>query len=398
MAENNAARDLLGKVSDKYGLKNLKNVVDSDNSLLFKKDVYICLQNIVNAAQSGGDVLAGLRDAKNVYGAPVFAVNAPASQRGEQKGIYRIKNKPDFDMAIAVLGNFSNCFKLSPYSIINTFLAVVEAQITGFDLAELYKTGTGHVEDMIKDALKNNPNWDKNKLTCKNPVLIIPIGAAGTGKSTFYRELSNVVNISCDNVRYLLFKEFGPCFSSWESCLSWWTVNQLTDYYLDKGYNVFYNGVNTDMEYRSPITMENTDPLYAGIPYNIKIVYFEPPVKLNPAELGQLKAVNLWSMPIEKIDTGIFPPNVAKIMELIKNNFQRTMSRTKEIGEGKKKQDPFDVLYSVPAPIVKLFVEQSFEQPSGNNITIVPRREIPDESKRTEFYREYARKVLEKCR
>lgn len=387
MAENNATRDLLKKVSDRYGLKNLKDVIGNDESLLFKKDVYICLHNILKAVLSGGDVLAGLREAKNVYGAPVFAVNA-------QKGTYRIKSAPDFDKAIGDLKNFSNCFKLSPYSIINTFLAVAEAQITGFDLSKLYKTGTGHIEGMIEDALKNNPNWDKNNLTSKNPVLIVPIGAAGTGKSTFYRELSNVINISCDNIRYLLFKEFGPCFSSWESCLSWWTVNQLTDYYLDKGYSVFYNGVNTDMEYRSPVTMENPDSLYAGIPYNIKIVYFEPPVKLNPAELGELKAVNLWSVPIDKIDTGSLPPNVAKIMELIGNNFQRTMARTKEIGEGKKKQDPFDVLYSVPAPIVKLFVEQSFEQPSGKNIIIVPRREIPGESKRAEFYREYARKVL----
>lgn len=290
--------------------------------------------------------------------------------------------------------NFSNCFKLSPYSIINTYLAVVEAQITGFDLAELYKKGEKHIEDFIGHSLKNNSNWAEKTLVGKNPVLIIPIGAAGGGKSTFYRELSNVVNISCDNVRYLLFKEFGPCFGSWESCLAWWTVNQLTDNYLNGGYSVFYNGVNTDMEYRSPITMENPDPLYAGIPYKIKLVYFEPPVKLTPDELKELKSINLWTNPAEKIDITSLSPNVAKIMELIKNNFQRTLLRTKEIADGKKQQNQFDVLYPVPAAIVKLFVEQSFDMPKGENVIIIPRKEIPDERNRSAFYRGYAKQML----
>ncbi|OQW98834.1 MAG: hypothetical protein BWK68_00030 [Elusimicrobia bacterium A5] len=380
-------RDLLKKVAARYGLKKLSDVVENDNSLLYEKDVYICLHNIVDASLAAGDVLENLRSAKNLYNSPIFAVNS-------QKGIFLIKNKPDFEEAILRMQNFSNCFHLNPYSIINTFLAIIEAQITGFDLAKLYEEGKKHIEHFIIYSLKNNSNWDKKTLVRKNPILIIPIGAAGGGKSTFYRELSNVINISCDNVRYLLFKEFGPCFSSWESCLAWWTVNQLTDNYLNNGFSVFYNGVNTDMEYRSPITMENSDPLYSGIPYKIKLVYFEPPVKLSPDELKELRAINLWANPVDKIDIALLSPNVAKIIELIKNNFQRTLTRTEEITNGKKQQDKFDVLYSVPAAIVKLFVEQSFDVPQNENAVIIPRKEIQDEKERSAFYREYAKQVL----
>ena len=88
-------------------------------------------------------------------------------------------------------------------------------------------------------------------------------------------------------------------------------------------------------------------------------------------------------------------PNVAKIMELIKNNFQRTLTRTEEITNGKKQQDKFDVLYSVPAAIVKLFVEQSFDVPKNEKVIIIPRKEISDEKERSAFYRRYAEKVLE---
>ncbi|MFA5778646.1 MAG: hypothetical protein WC947_00710 [Elusimicrobiota bacterium] len=380
-------RNLLKKVADRYGLKKLLDVVENDNSLLYEKDVYICLHNIIDASLTSGDILENLRLAKNLYNSPIFAVNS-------QKGIFLIKNKPDFEEAILRMKDFSNCFHLNPYSIINTFLAIIEAQITGFDLAKLYEEGKKHIENFIKYSLKNNSNWDEKTLISKGPVLIIPIGAAGGGKSTFYRELSNVINISCDNVRYLLFKEFGPCFSSWESCLAWWSVNQLTDSYLNNGYSVFYNGVNTDMEYRSPITMENSDPLYLGIPYKIKLVYFEPPVKLSPAELKELKSINLWATPVDKIDITLLSPNVAKIIELIKNNFQRTLTRTEEITNGKKQQDKFDVLYSVPAAIVKLFVEQSFDVPKNENAVIIPRKEIPNEEERSAFYRGYAKQIF----
>lgn len=379
-------KELLIRVAKKYGLKKLEAIVADDNSLLFEKDVYICLQNIVEASMSEGDVLEALKGAKNLYNSPVFAVNA-------QKGVFLIKNAPDFKRADEDLAKFSNCFKLSPYSIVNTYLALIEAQITGFDLNVLYKKGVSHIEGLINDAVAKNPNWNSRTLYGKNPVLVIPIGAAGTGKSTFYRELSNVLNISCDNVRYLLFKDFGPCFSSWESCLAWWTVNQLTDNYISKGCSVFYNGVNTDMEYRSPITMENTNPLYAGMPYNIKLVYFEPPAKLTAEELKELKSINLWANPVDKVDFTALSPNVAKIMELIKSNFERTLSRTKAISEGTKQQDPYDILYSVPAAIVKLFVEQSFDKPAASNVVVVPRKEIPDEKERAAFYRDYANKV-----
>lgn len=381
-------KDLLKKVADKYELEKIRNILEKDDSLLFKKDIYICLHNIVKAASSGGDVLEALRSAKNVYNLPIFAVNA-------QKGIYLIKNKPDFEKAVEELGKFRNCFNLNPYAIINTFLAIIEAQITGFDLNDLLQKGIAHVEEFIKHSLKTSPNWDEKTLTMKNPVLIIPIGAAGTGKSTYYRELPNVINISCDNIRYLLFREFGPCFSPWESTLAWWVVNQLTDVYISKGYSVFYNGVNTDLEYRSPLTMENPDPLYAGIPYKIKLVYFEPPVKLTADELKELKSVDLWANPIDGLDLSKFSPNVAKILELIKTNYHRTLARTKEIKEGKRAQDPYDVLYSVPAAIVKLFVEQSFDVPKGKNVIIIPRKEIPDETERSKFYRGYAAKVME---
>jgi len=271
---------LLKEIADKHSLEKLSAVLDDKNTILKKTDIFICLRDIVKAAEDG-DVLANLKEAKNVYKSPIFAVN-PA------KGEFMIKSAPDFAKAVADMEKYSFCFKLSPYHIINTFLAVVEAQITGMDLDALYAAGKKHIEASIADALENNSNWNKDNLTVKNPKLVMPVGAAGCGKSTFYRELPNVVNFSCDNVRYLLFKDLGPCFSSWESALAWWVVNRLTDTYISKGYNVFYNGVNTDLEYRSPITMEAVDPLFAGMPYDVKLVYFEPPVKLSADELAQL--------------------------------------------------------------------------------------------------------------
>ena len=86
-------RNLLKKVAARYGLKKLSDVVENDNSLLYEKDVYICLHNIVDAALMPGDVIENLRLAKNLYNSPVFAVNF-------QKGIFLIKNKPDFEEAI----------------------------------------------------------------------------------------------------------------------------------------------------------------------------------------------------------------------------------------------------------------------------------------------------------
>jgi hypothetical protein len=305
-----------------------------------------------------------------------------------------IKAEPDFGKAIEDLENYSFCFKLSPYHIINTYLALVVAQVTGFDPAELCRKGEEHIEASIEEFLVTNPNWDKDSLIKENPRLIIPVGAAGCGKSTLYRELSNVVNISCDNVRYLLFKDFGPCFTSWESCLSWWVVNYLTDSYIGKGYNVFYNGVNTDMEYRSPITMENPDPLYAGIPYDIKLIYFEPAVKLNEQELNELKSINLWASSIDEVNLEELSANVASIVSMIKNNYQRTLNRTRDIEEGKQQQDPYDVLYSVPAPVVKLFVEQSFNIPAGDNVIIVERKELPDDIERQAFYKQYSERIM----
>ncbi len=388
----NETNQILQKLAQRYNLNALSEILKNGSSKIFEKDVYVCLHDIVDAvlsSEAGNDsqILENLKKAKNIYNTPIFLIN-------QTKGTYLIRNKPDFDRALQEVGKYQNALNLSPYSAINTFLAVVESQIVGFALDDLLQKGIEHVENFIAHQLKINPNWDKSTLISKNPVLIIPIGAAGTGKSTFYKELSNVVNISCDNVRYLLFKEFGPCFSPWESALAWWVVNQLTDIYLRKGISVFYNGVNTDMEYRSPMTMENRDPLYAGIPYKIKLVYFEPPVKLSDGELKELKSINLWVTPLDKVDFSKLSGNVAKIMDLIKNNYQRTLSRTKEISEGKRQQDPYDVLYSVPPAIVKLFVEQSFDAPSGNNVIIIPRKEIPDEKERSAFYREYAMKVM----
>jgi len=379
--------ELLKKLAGRYGAEKLGKILEDKNSLLFKTDIFICLRDTLKAGTGEGDVLELLKEAKNVYKSPVYALNA-------REGTFRIKAAPDFDKALNDMENHKFCFKLSPYHIINTFLALVEAQVTGFDLEELLSKGRKHIENSIAFSLKNNPGWNSEKLTVSNPRLIMPVGGAGSGKSTLYRELSDVINFSCDNIRYILFREFGPCFSSWESCLAWWVVNRLTDEYLEKGYNIFYNGVNTDLEYRSPITMENPDPLFAGMPYKVKLAYFEPPVKLSSEELEELKAVNLWAEKIEEFDTSKLSPNVAKIMALIKNNYMRTLNRTKEISEGRAEQDNFDILYAVPAAIVKLFIEQSFTEPKGENVVFVPRKEIPDAGERAAFYREYAEKIL----
>jgi hypothetical protein len=387
MIMHQGTKTILGKIAEKYKLPKLAEVIKDDNSIVWGKDVTLCVANILKAIEAGGNTKELLKEAKNMYNTPIFGVNV-------KEGVYQIKSEPNPERAIEEMAKYDFCFKLSPYHVINTYLAILTAQVTGHDPAELVKKGEEHLEAFIAHSLKENPAWNKQTLTTDRPLLVIPIGAAGCGKSTFYRELGNVVNASCDNIRYLLFKEFGPCFAPWESTLAWWVVNRLTDIYLGRGYSVFYNGVNTDLEYRSPITMENPHPLFAGIPYRFKLAYFEPTVNLSEKELAELKGINLWATPLDKVDRSALSANVKGILDLITRNFERTMERTSAIREGKAQQDPFDILYPVPPAIVKLFVEQSFARPTGTNVVVVPRREIPDAAQRTAFYREYATKAL----
>ncbi len=386
MTTNQETRRIFGQIAEKYKLQALAEIIKSDEHILWKKDITICIANIIKAAKADGDTKELLKDAKNMYNGPIFAINA-------QEKKYLIKAEPDFAKAVKDLAKFDFCFKLSPYHVINTYLAILIAQITEQDLNVLLKKGEEHMEAFIAASLKENKNWNKNTLTSTKPKLIIPIGAAGCGKSTFYHELGNVVNASCDNIRYLLFKEFGPCFAPWESTLAWFVVNRMTDLYLGHGYSVFYNGVNTDLEYRSPITMENPDALYAGIPYRMKLVYFEPTVSLTSSEVNELKAINLWATTLDKVDRKGLSPNVCKILDLIQTNTERTMERTRAIREGKAEQDPFDILYPVPPAIVKMFMEQSFAKPEGPNVVVVPRKEIPNAAERAAFYRKYAEKA-----
>ncbi|MDD3147717.1 MAG: hypothetical protein PHD82_10470 [Candidatus Riflebacteria bacterium] len=383
MSTNQETRKIFGQIAEKYNLPALAEIIKSDEHIIWKKDITICIANILKAATAEGDTKELLKDAKNMYNGPIFAINA-----AEKK--YLIKAEPDFAKAMQDLAKFDFCFKLSPYHVINTYLAILIAQITEQDPNVLLKKGEEHMEAFIAASLKENKNWNKSTLTSADPKLIIPIGAAGCGKSTFYHELGNVVNASCDNIRYMLFNEFGPCFAPWESTLAWFVVNRMTDLYLGRGYSVFYNGVNTDLEYRSPITMENPDPLYAGIPYRMKLVYFEPTVNLTSMEVNELRSINLWGTTLDKVDRKGLSANVCKILDLIQTNTERTMERTKAIREGKAEQDPFDILYPVPPAIVKMFMEQSFSKPEGPNVVVVPRKEIADATERAAFYRKYA--------
>ncbi len=383
MTTNNGIRKIFGQIADKYNLPGLAQIIKSNDHILWKKDISICIDNILKAVEAEGDTKELLKEAKNMYNGPIFAINA-------QEKKYLIKAEPNFEKAIEDLAKYDFCFKLSPYHVINTYLAILIAQVTEQNLDTLLKKGEEHMEAFIAASLKENKNWNKATLTSAKPRLIIPIGAAGCGKSTFYHELGNVVNASCDNIRYMLFNEYGPCFTPWESTLAWFVVNRMTDLYIGRGYSVFYNGVNTDMEYRSPITMENPDPLYAGIPYNMKLVYFEPTVSLTSSEVNELKSINLWGTALDKVNRTGLSSNVCKILDLIQTNTERTMERTRAIREGKAKQDPFDILYPVPPAIVKMFMEQSFVKPQGPNVVVVPRKEIPDAAERAAFYRKYA--------
>lgn len=387
MTIHEGTKKIFARIAEKYNLPALAQIIKSDDHIIWKKDVSICVTNILKAIEAEGNTRELLKEARNMYNGPIFAINA-------QEGKYIIEADPNPEKALEDLAKFDFCFKLSPYHVVNTYLAILVAQVTAQDLNSLLKKGEEHMEAFIAAALKDNPNWKKETLISDKPLLIIPIGAAGCGKSTFYQELGNVVNASCDNVRYMLFNSFGPCFAPWESTLAWFVVNRLTDVYLNRGYNVFYNGVNTDMEYRSPITMENPDLLYAGIPYRMKMVYFEPTVSLTTDEVNQLRSINLWATTLDKVDRTGLSANVGKILDLIQRNTERTMERTKAIREGKAEQDPFDILYPVPPAIVKMFMEQSFTKPQGQNVVVVPRKEIPDAAERAAFYRKYAEMVL----
>ncbi|HOK41628.1 MAG TPA: hypothetical protein PLD27_11385 [bacterium] len=383
--------NLLKVIALKYGLENFLKELEKENSTLFKKDIYICFENIVDAVIFKGtdteSKIAALKNAKNIYNMPIFLIE------GDR---FNIKRLPDFYRIIDNVRFFEKSLNMNIYNTMNTILTLLKVQITGTNLNEMFYMSVGHIERSIENAFLTNPNWDRKKETSKNPILIMPIGASGCGKSTFYKVLSNVVNISCDNIRYLLFKDYGPCFKSWESTICWWIVNNLTDFYIRRGYSVFYNGVNTDREYRAPMTMEVHDPIYEGLKYNLKLVYFEPPNGLTEEELQELKAVNLWKEDIMTLDIDKYSPKVANILRLIKSNYERTVARTELINKGEQEQDPYDVQYLVPPAVIKIFVEQSFVKPTGDNVIYIPRKNIPDAKERMEFYKFYAQKLFEK--
>lgn len=384
--------NLIKTIALKYGLAKLLKVVEDPDTILFQKDIYICFENIVNAVIFKGktdeEKLEALKEAKNIYNAPIFLADEAGTK-------YNIVNVPDFYRLIDSVRFFEKSLHMNVYNTINTILTLLISQIIDVNLNELFYLGIGHIERSIENAFITNPIWDRKHETTENPRLIMPIGAAGCGKSTFYKVIPNVVNISCDNIRYLLFHKFGPSFKSWESTISWWIVNNLTDFYIRRGYTVFYNGVNTDQEYRAPITGEISDPLYEGLMYNIKLVYFEPTVMLNEKELETLKSVDLWSNKFEDLNFDDYSENVKKTLEFIKMNYERTVSRTKNIKEGIQDQDPYDILYLVPPAIVKLFVEQSFVKPTGDKVITIPRKNIPDDKEREEFYKSFIPKIWE---
>lgn len=382
--------NFLKVIALKYGLENLLVELENKNSCLFSKDIFLCIENIVDAVVFKGnnteEKIAALKQAKNIYNMPIFLID------GDK---FNIKRLPDFYRILDNVRFFEKSLNMNIYNTVNTILTLFKAQITGSNLNEMFFLSVGHIERSIENGFFTNPNWNRKEEISDNPMLVMPIGTAGCGKSTFYRVLKNVVNISCDNIRYLLFKEFGPCFKSWESTISWWIVNNLTDFYIRRGYSVFYNGVNTDMEYRAPMTMEINNPLYQGLKYNIKLVYFEPAVKLNTEELAELKSINLWKDDIMKLDFSKYSTNVSKTLEIIKSNYQRTVARTLKINNGEQMQDPYDVQYLVPPAVIKIFIEQSFNKPKGRNVLSIPRKNILDEKERTEFYKKYAGKLYE---
>lgn len=384
--------NLLKTIALKYGLNNLLKVLENPETILFKKDIYICIENIVEAVVFQGnskeEKLESLKSAKNVYNAPIFIADAASKK-------YNIVNLPDFYRLIDSVRFFEKSLKLNVYNTVNTILTLLVAQVIDVNLNEMFYLGIGHIERSIENAFLTNSTWTRDKETSDKPVLVMPIGAAGCGKSTFYKVIPNLVNISCDNIRYLLFSKFGPSFSSWESTISWWVVNNLTDFYLRRGYSVFFNGVNTDQEYRTPLTGEVNDPIYEGIKFNIKLVYFEPTVMLNDEELSILKSVDLWSKSLDDINFDDYPEKVRLTLEFIKLNYERTVSRTQKINEGTQEQDPYDILYLVPPAIVKLFVEQSFVRPTGENVIYIPRKNIPDDKEREDFYKSFVPKVFE---
>jgi len=115
---------------------------------------------------------------------------------------------------------------------------------------------------------------------------------------------------------------------------------------------------------------------------------------LTPEELQELKDINLWATQLDDLNLGDYSENVQKVMDMIKINYERTVARTAEITAGKAEQDPYDVLYSVPPAIVKLFIEQSFDRPEFDNLVVVEQKEIPDEQERKEFYINKGKEVI----
>jgi len=97
---------------------------------------------------------------------------------------------------------------------------------------------------------------------------------------------------------------------------------------------------------------------------------------------------------VDQLELSEYSENVAEVLRMIRDNYKRTLERTKDISSGSAEQDPFDILYAVPAPVVKLFVEQSFDRPRGENVIVVERKDIPDPEERSAFYRKYAEKTL----
>jgi len=108
--------------------------------------------------------------------------------------------------------------------------------------------------------------------------LIIPIGPAGCGKSSYYKKFySNYFLVCPDLIRFrILDSENTKIYFSYEIEPEVWNeAYQIYDEALNKNYNIFFDSTNLTLKYRYPLVAKALKKSYF-----IHIIYFKIPIEI----------------------------------------------------------------------------------------------------------------------
>ena len=155
----------------------------------------------------------------------------------------------------------------------------------------------------------------------QKPILYLPVGIPGSGKSTYLRTLPNTIVISGDSVRgeffgnenfqysddFLKSKGYNPDnLKYWDKTnicnkFIWEEVNKRVHNALEQGFNVGYDGTNL-----SPKIRKNVFNQYHEIA-NIEVLYFDVPLNIC-IERDAQRTRTVGEDVIRQMSTRIVPP------------------------------------------------------------------------------------------